>query len=977
MLYREAKYASAITVFDRLSAKTLPDETILSALAELEAARSATELYHNDAAYRLDHFLAQHPGQSFSSEALYLRGLLAYNKKQYRKVVEHLSQVDPHQLSAEEKDEYYFKLGYAKFETGDIDGAKKMFNTISASSSVYSAPAKYYLAHLDYVQGNFDEALLKFEQLEDDPDFGPLVPFYRSYIFYRKGEYEKVRRIVPDLVEQIGGERQKELVLMVADACYMLEKWPEAVKWFERYQELAGITTDRLIRFKAGFSYLKEGKAEQAAELLQGAAAGNDTLAQFAWYWLGDAYLQLDKKAFAADAFHKAYQIPFQGDLREDALFHHARLAFELSFDPYNEAVRALKNYLKAYPDSKRADEAYRFLFDISLATRNFSAALDALENIQVKNTDYKSKFQKVSYYYGIDLFNQGRFEEAGNQFLKAIEWDQDKELTRDATFWLGESFYRQQNWWAAKKYYLEFLGLPGAKHSDYYIMGHYNLGYVYFRKKEYKSAVPMFKKVADQLQGNDLIVADAELRLGDCWFVNKSYEEAVRWYEKAIRTGLVDVDYGVLQAARALGVMLQFDKKIDKLKNFSSRFPDSPYRAEALIELAEAWQNKGDNEEALYNYKLLIKEFPSSPLAVKARLKSGLIYYNSGLNDLALKSFREVVEQFPGSPESIEALASIRNIYVDMGQADKYFEYASGLSFASVSADEQDSLAYTAAENLYMNEQYDRAAGALGNYLTNYPNGAYRVQASWFLADLMMKNDQQDSALQLYYQVIAHPGNAFYPNALFQAAGIELASGHTEEALEHYRSLEKTAGVPVSQSDIRYGIVRSLYLLNRYDELLAPSEKLLKDPKLEESKKLEVMMMRARALESTGELLLAKSLYRDLAGQVQDVTGAEAQYRLAELSFELADYENAEKEAFELINNYGVYDYWVARGFILLADIYDKTGNTFQAKQTLQSIIDNYEGIDLKNFALNKLNAILDREEAAQQPDSLIHNGN
>ena len=37
--------------------------------------------------------------------------------------------------------------------------------------------------------------------------------------------------------------------------------------------------------------------------------------------------------------------------------------------------------------------------------------------------------------------------------------------------------------------------------------------------------------------------------------------------------------------------------------------------------------------------------------------------------------------------------------------------------------------------------------------------------------------------------------------------------------------------------------------------------------------------------------------------------------------------------------------EYYLAKAFILWADIFKSKGNTLQAKQTLQSIIDNYEG--------------------------------
>jgi hypothetical protein len=40
-------------------------------------------------------------------------------------------------------------------------------------------------------------------------------------------------------------------------------------------------------------------------------------------------------------------------------------------------------------------------------------------------------------------------------------------------------------------------------------------------------------------------------------------------------------------------------------------------------------------------------------------------------------------------------------------------------------------------------------------------------------------------------------------------------------------------------------------------------------------------------------------------------------------------------------------YDYWVAKTYILLADNYRALKDNFQAKATLQSIIDNYKADD------------------------------
>ena len=62
------------------------------------------------------------------------------------------------------------------------------------------------------------------------------------------------------------------------------------------------------------------------------------------------------------------------------------------------------------------------------------------------------------------------------------------------------------------------------------------------------------------------------------------------------------------------------------------------------------------------------------------------------------------------------------------------------------------------------------------------------------------------------------------------------------------------------------------------------------------------------------------------------------------------------------------VSDYWLAKSFILWADIYYKAGNKLQAKQTLQSIIENYDGEDLIAEAQTKYDNIIAEENKARE---------
>jgi len=67
-------------------------------------------------------------------------------------------------------------------------------------------------------------------------------------------------------------------------------------------------------------------------------------------------------------------------------------------------------------------------------------------------------------------------------------------------------------------------------------------------------------------------------------------------------------------------------------------------------------------------------------------------------------------------------------------------------------------------------------------------------------------------------------------------------------------------------------------------------------------------------------------------------------------------------------------YDYWVAKTYILLADDYVGLKDTFQAKATLQSIIENYKGDDdVLPIATQKLDRLTGKSSATEQaqPDS------
>lgn len=961
-LLEKEKYSAARQEFLAVIETTENPYSPIRIESEYYEALCAAELYNKDAAFRFEEFLRKHPVSTYKNDVYYQTGRIYHRNRQYRKGLQSFEKVDVEQLSQTEQQEYYFKMGYCYFKRENWIDAEEAFKKVSGVTK-YRSPAAYYLAHIAYAKGDYEKALVQFEQLNNDANFKSVAPYYIVQIYFIQKRYKDVISNAPPLLVNATKKRKTELIKTLGESYFYTKQFKKALPYLQQYHQQARNSISRHDNYLLGYSLYKTGDFEEAATCFQQITGSKDSLAQYGHYYLAACYLQTGKKEFASESFNSAYQLDFDRDIREDALFNHAQLAFELSYDPYSKAVRALRNYLDNYPNSDRNDEAYNFLFKISVATRNFEDARDALEHIQVKGADYKRNFQQITFYRGIELFNQFDYAGASEMFIKSVDYDEEPLITAESLFWLAESYYQQNNLPDAKKYYLEFLSAPKAKKVAVYNMANYNLGYTYFNKQEYNGSIFYFKSFVSGDKQEPVLIADANLRLGDSWFASKGYDNAISFYDKVVKSNVVDVDYALLQKSKCLGVLQRYPEQISTLKTLAEQYPNSAYYAEAKYELANACLVTKDNENALKYFKQIAADHPGSSYALKSRLKTGLIYYNSGLNDLAINTFKAVVTDYPATPESREALRSLMNIYVDLGQADVYFDYTKDLSFATVSANEQDSVSFVSAENQYMAGDFTKALISLQKYVDEYPEGTYLTSAHYYLGECLVKEEKFMDALSSYEYVAAQPTSAFTESALLKAAELSFNKGDYPKSIDYFDRLLQFAENKQHVLEAQYGLMKNYYLLDDYTKAIPHAEKLLEEEKLDEKMRLEAMLIRAKSLYESDEVLLAKSQFRKIAELSQGITGAESQYHVAKITFDLKDYDSAEEEVFSLINGFAPYDYWVASGFILLADIYHEKGNDYQAQQTLQSIIDNYDGDDLKTVAQDKLKKLQENE--------------
>jgi tetratricopeptide (TPR) repeat protein len=184
---------------------------------------------------------------------------------------------------------------------------------------------------------------------------------------------------------------------------------------------------------------------------------------------------------------------------------------------------------------------------------------------------------------------------------------------------------------------------------------------------------------------------------------------------------------------------------------------------------------------------------------------------------------------------------------------------------------------------------------------------------------------------------------------------------------------LEDVAEIKSNISEALTGKMRCYYILEEYENAIQAARQVLIDEKIPEELAREAHFKIAKSFYGQDRFALAIEEFKNVAVEVKSPEGAESKYRIAELYYVRKEYKLAEDEVFSFIDLNTPHQYWMAKAFIVLADIYLEKGDTFQAVQTLQSVIDFYEVTDdgILDLAKRKKAEIQEKEnKGGAQPE-------
>ena len=849
-------------------------------------------------------------------------------------------------LGNEERDDMTYRLATCYLKTGNVKEAAIWFETLRSTSSKYAADCTYYLSYIRYSQQRYDDALSGFLSLQDNAKYKALVPYYIAEIYLIKKNYDKAEIVAQNYLSAYPGQKYTgEMYRIQGTADYHFGKYHEAVKAFGHYlKDNAEPAARRDALYMLGMSYYRTGVYSQVPVVLGEVTTGKDELTQNAYLHMGLAYLQLADKNKARMAFEQAAASNANQKIKEQASYNYALCIHETSYSAFGESVTVFENFLNEFPNSAYANKVSNYLVEVYMNTRSYDAALKSIERIAHPSRAILEAKQKILFHLGTQYFANTQFERAILYFNQSIALGQYNLQTKaNALYWRGESYYRLNRMQEAARNFNDYLSLTTQKNTEMYALAYYNLAYITFHKKDYATAQDRFQKFIQlQKSGDATVLADAYNRIGDCHMQARRFDEAKQYYTRAENLGTPAGDYSYYQLALVAGLQKNYDGKVALLNQLANKYPNSPYAINALYEKGRSYVQSRNNSQAIATFRELLNKYPESPVSRKAAAEIGLLYYQNDDYDRAIEAYKHVITKYPGSEEARLA------IYVEANRVDEFAALAAQMPGAiRFEPSEQDSLTYIAAEKVYMKGELTPAKASFTRYLQSYPNGAFSLNAHYYLSIIGKEQKDEVAVLEHAGKLLEYPDSPYSEEALLMRGEILFNHKEYEQAMADYKQLQARATTAERRQLGATGVLRCGALLKDDIEVIQAATTLLTEAKLTPELQNEALYYRAKAYLNQKAVKKAADDLKLLAKDTRTLYGAEAKFLVAQQMYNAGEYAAAEKEILNFIDQSTPHAYWLARSFILLSDVYVAMDKKLDARQYLLSLQQNYHNDD------------------------------
>lgn len=901
-------------------------------------------------------FIRNHRFHPLTQYMYYELGRRHFQEKDFARTLMALENIESDRLSQEARSDTQWMLGYAYFMQNNYTKAYEQLAPLKSYANPHRGAALYYCGYIRYQEEKYEEALRDLAAATDHKEFAAHAHYLIALTHYRKQQYKEVVAYAGKVPAQ---EVNPQFLLILGDSHYQLQQYQEAAQAFEQYQRKQSVAQlPTSVRYRIAYSYYAAGRYPQAIDIfrsLAGLWSQDKTemqLAQEAMYYMGLAYLKQEQYPSALLAFEQARKATHQPEVARLAQFYYGKLCYRLNRRA--EAIEVLNQYVMEYPNSPETKEAKQLITRSYLFNNDYPKAITYLEQLPRLNAEEQKIYQEVAFTQASQLFNSGNYRQAITYFEKSARYPVNASLAQRAYVGAGDAYSALGEYEQAIAAYQKALTHTSSPQAT--AMALYGLGYAHYNLQQYRQAQQYFERFLGLAGINEKLQADAFVRLGDCHYVLKNYYAAFESYTKALQKNYPDQDYIYYQQGIILDIQ---DKDTDAKRTLEiivQKGSSNLYYDKALFQLGQIALEERQYQEAVKHFSTLMQQKPGSALLPYALLRRAVAYTNLQKINEAVEDYKRIIEQYPSHPATGAALTGAQELLTQAGRNEEFEALLAIYKKNNPNSENLIALEFDAAKGMFFNEKYGKAIASFSLFLQEHPDSPYAYDARYYLAEAYYRTGDFAQAEKLHLQVIEEKKSTGYTRSLQRMGDYYMSQKEYAKAQRMWQELLQAAMNRRERNKALQGLMEAHYATQSYDSTLYYSDEILKEELANTLAYNAALLYKAKALMGKQQFEEARLLLNRIAAENTDVFGAEAQYLIGELLHKQKQYQASLEALFALNERFPNQIKWRLRGYLLIADNYAALGDNFQAKATLESIIQNTQDAEILAKAKQKL---------------------
>lgn len=962
-LLGQGKYLGASKSFESYLANG--KDPVKLADAEYFVAYCALQLRNQDGEALIERFIADHPNHTKAALAYYELGNLKYNEKNYKQAIQYFEKLNFPGLSQELQFDAKFKLGYSYFTQRKFDQAYEQFDALKREENKYQFPSSYYAGYINFERREYDRAFYDLTRAEKNSAYAPVIPSMLVKVYYKQKRYDELLDYGLKALNRKDVRDKGEINLYLGETYFQKEDYKNASKYYDVYLKGKRGKTDRELLFRIAYVQMKSAQLTEAIASFKQVALKSDTLGYISSYYLGNLYVQTENKNFALSAYKVAKDNKYDDELEEEALFQYAKLNLDL--ENFDEAINSINEYKSKYPGSQRVENIDEILTDAYLNSKNYDKALQHIESMKYRSSRINRAYQQIAYFKGTELFNDGKFYKAVQMFDRSLQQSLINSFVIKANFWKAEAYSVGLKYKEAVEAYAKVFQADRSRSTPEYLQSRYGIGYAYFNLKEYSKSLGHFQYYIknSSLSDNKVKFRDAKVRLGDCYYATKKYNQALSVFDEVIAINRELADYSYFRKGVIYGIMDDLEAANKNFDIVLKNYPDSRHVPNALYQKGQFNFENGAYKFSVEYFTRLIERYPESQYVPYGLQSRAIASTNLSNQRAAEQDYKAILEMYPTHEVANNALLGLQEILLSTGKSEDFDGYLARYKDANPQSTQLESIEFEAAKSQYFNQQYEGAIAGLERFMENYPNSAGKVEARYLMADAHNRLGQTEQALEDYYEISTNISFNRYNRVIQRIAELEASQGNAEKSIEYFEQLAKIAATKKEELAAWNGLMRGNYSLGNYGESITYGEQILEKGLVTSNAKNESLLLLGKASIAVGEKSEGRDYFEQTVESAKDENGAEALFLIAELLYESELHQESIDRLFQLNANFSMYEYWLGKSFLLIADNYLAMGEDFQAKATLESIVEHSPIEEIVDDAELKLKSL--EEKAAE----------